>query len=177
MKDNKIHIMKLLFGLLLTCYTSILFTQDQTNDSVDALSPFAKLIGGEWHLDGSVQVFEWGVGKLSVKSTSYFIINEEPQIVSEGIWFWHPGERKIKGYASAIEMPVQFFDYTTKYEGNKMVHALTSYTPKGTSENYTETWEFIDEDHYSWSLFTDIATGQQKIMGGTYERVKSPKQD
>ena len=94
--------------------------------ALDHLAPFEQLIGGQWYLEGSYQEFEWGVGRRSVRSRSYFIIEGEPKLVSEGIWFWHPGERQIRGVVTAIDMPVVFFDYTTRFEGNRMVSDLRS---------------------------------------------------
>ncbi len=150
-----------------------LIAQENTAVSSDPLQPFSRLIDGEWHTEGSYQVFEWGVGKKSVKSRSYFKIDGKPKLVSEGLWFWHPGEKRLKGYFTAIEMPVVFFDYTTKFEENKMVNELKSYSPKGKEENYLEIWEFTDDNHYVWTLFSITPEGQTKVMGATYTRIRT----
>jgi len=159
-----------LLVLLLSYSFTTLYAQENKNVSIDSLSLFSCLIGGEWHLEGTYQVFEWGVGKMSVKSCSYFMIDGKPKLVSEGLWFWHPGEKKLKGYFTAIEMPVMFFDYTTTFQGNKMVNELKSYSPQGTVDNYIETWEFTDDDHYVWTLFNKTPEGEKKVMGGNYSR-------
>lgn len=153
-----------------------LSAQENNSASVESLSPFSRLIGGEWHLEGSYQVFEWGIGKMSVKANSYFIVDGKPKLVSEGFWFWHPGEKKIKGYFTAIEMPVAFFDYTISFQGNKMVNQLKSYSPQGKEDNYIETWEFTDNDHYVWTLFSKTPEGKKRVMGGTYSRKFATKE-
>jgi len=134
------------------------------------LAPFERLIGGQWHLDGSYSEFEWGLGRLSVSTHSYFIVEGEPKLVSEGIWFWHPGEKSIKGAFTAIDMPVVFFDYTVRFEGNKMVTDLVAFDAEGNEAAYVETWEFTDETHYVWKLLSETPDGLQEVMGGTYER-------
>ena len=159
-----------LFISLFVCSPVGLLAQVTNNNPIDSLSQFSRLIGGEWHLDGSYQVFEWGVGKRSVKSRSYFIIDGKSKLVSEGIWVWHPGEKKLKGYFTAIEMPVVFFDYTTSFKGNIMMNELISYSLQGNPEIYFETWEFTDDDHFVWTLFSKTIDGDKKIMGGNYER-------
>lgn len=158
--------------LLFTFSFTTLFAQEEIKESIDPLAPFSRLIGGEWHLDGSFQVFEWGVGKLSVRSRGYFIIDGKPKLVSEGSWIWHPGEQKIKGYFTAIEMPVLFIDYTTTFQENKMVNTLLSYSALGIPDgyNYREIWEFTDDDHFTWTLFGMTKDGEQKMMGGNYSR-------
>lgn len=136
----------------------------------EPLAGFHRLIGGQWHLDDSYQEFEWGVGRKSVIARSFFAIDGKPVPVSEGMWFWHPGEQTIKGVVTAINMPVEFFDYTTRFEADKMVSELTSYDAAGDASRYVETFEFLDESHYRWTLFTETGEGLQKVMGGTYTR-------
>ena len=138
--------------------------------NANPLEPFTQLIGGEWHLEGSYQVFEWGVGKKSIISKSYFIIDEKPQLVSEGTWFWHPGIEKVKGYFTAVMMPAELFDYTSYFENDMMVSELITYDQAGKKSNYLETWQFIDNDHYIWTLFTSNNGDKQKLMGGEFTR-------
>lgn len=134
------------------------------------LAAFERLVGGQWHLEGSYQEFEWGVGRRSVRSRSYFVVEGEPKLVSEGVWFWHPGEEQIKGIFTAIDMPVVFFDYTTRFEDDKMVNDLRSYGANGAEEVYVETWEFRDDSHYVWTLWKKTPEGLSEVMGGTYSR-------
>lgn len=129
------------------------------------LAPFARLVGGEWWLgDDSYQVFEWGVGEQLVKTKSFFVVDGEPVLVSEGVWFWHPGERAIRGFHVAIEMPVHFFDYTTWFEEDAMVSDLISFGEMGAT--YRETFEITGPDTYVWSLYQ----AGERVMGGTYTR-------
>jgi hypothetical protein len=134
------------------------------------LAPFERLIGGEWHLEGSYQEFEWGVGQRSVKARSYFMVDDSPKLVSEGIWFWHPGEKEIKGVFTAIDMPVTFFDYTTRFEDEKMVNDLRSYGSDGYETVYVESWDFTDDTHFVWKLQSKTPDGLKEEMGGTYSR-------
>ncbi len=143
---------------------------DPQSSAPDPLAPFERLVGGKWYLEGSYQEFEWGVGRRSVKARSYFIIDGEPKLVSEGVWFWHPGKEEIKGVFTAIDMPVVFFDYTTRFEGDKMVNDLLSYSAKGVETAYVETWDFTDATHFVWKLLKKAPDGMQEIMGGTYSK-------
>lgn len=133
-----------------------------------ALAPFEQLIGGKWHLDNGYQVFEWGVGKRSVTGKSYFNIDGKDVQVSQGSWFWHPGERKIKGYFTAINMPVEFFDYSTQFENGNMVNEFVAYGEMG--GDYHETWEFTDDSHFKWTLLSKSDSGLVEVMSGVYER-------
>lgn len=136
-------------------------------DAEDPLAPFEQFIGHEWHLDGSVQVLEWGLGKQSVVTRSYFIVEGERKLVSEGMWFWHPGAKEIRGIFTAIMMPVNLFEYTTRFEGDMMISDLVTFTPDGQREEHRETWALSD-DSYKWTLYAKTDEGEKKSMGGTY---------
>jgi hypothetical protein len=136
--------------------------------SSDALAPFERLVGGEWHMDDSYQVFEWGVGKRSVTGKSYFVVEGKDVLVSEGSWFWHPGEQEIKGYFTAVNMPVDFFDYTTRFEDGDMINDLVGYGEMG--GDYHERWEFTDDRHFKWTLLGKSDSGLVEVMSGVYER-------
>ena len=134
------------------------------------LAPFERLIGGEWHLDGSFLELEWGVGKTSVRGRSYLVGEDSPRLVSEGFWFWHPGEDQIKGYFTAVEMPAVLFDYTTKFEEGRMVNELRTYDAAGSETSYVEIWEPVGDSHYEWALLAKTPDGLEEVMSGTYER-------
>ena len=68
--------------------------------------------------------------------------------MSDGTWFWHSGDKAIKGIFVALDMPVVFFDYTTRFDGDKMINDLLTYDPAGTESIYTETWDFTEENTY-----------------------------
>lgn len=138
--------------------------------STNPLAPFERLIGGEWHQPGNYQVIEWGVGQKVVTSRHYFLMDGQPVLVSEGFWFWHPGEQAIKGYFVAIEMPVEVFEYTTTFEGNKMVSELKAFNPDGGEENYVEEWEFSGDDQYEFSLYAITPEGRTQALNSTFSR-------
>lgn len=134
------------------------------------LAGFERLVGGQWYLDSSYQEFVWGVGNRSVIARSYFLIDGKPKLVSEGMWYWHPEERRIKGVFTAIDMPVVVFEHTTRFEANSLVSELVAYDAEGTRSTYTEKWEFVDEAHFEWTLFVETPEGNKEEMSGTYSR-------
>ncbi|WP_445385808.1 hypothetical protein ACT6NV_03105 [Robiginitalea sp. IMCC44478] len=170
MKKIKYSIINVFCLSLLIFNSWQLAAQENEPDSASPLSDFSVLIGGEWYLDNSYQTFEWGVGKLSVISKSYFLVDGQAKLVAEGAWIWHPGLKVIKGYFTAVDMPYSFFEYTTAFEGKNMMNALTTYTPDGVSETYQENWEFLNDSSFNWSLFAKTEEGLSKIMGGEYLR-------
>ena len=54
--------------LVLLPWTPVAAAQHATGNeqSENPLAPFERLIGGQWHIEGSYQEFEWGLGKQSV---------------------------------------------------------------------------------------------------------------
>lgn len=156
--------------------TSSAISQDVTTgqSSTNPLQPFERLIGGQWHLGESYQELEWGVGRQSVKARSYFVIAGEAKLVSEGVWYWHPGEQQIKGLFTAIDMPVVLFDYTTRFEGDTMVNDLRAYATNGKETIFRETWKFTDDTHYEWKLTSVMPDGSEAVMSDTYTRRPSP---
>lgn len=170
MKHCTLVIMAAVIGSLLLPLHAYSQAADSQRSAPNPLEPFGKLVGGQWQLDGSYQEFEWGLGRRSVKARSYFVVEGEPRLVSEGIWFWHPGEEQIKGVFTAIDMPVVFFDYTTRFESNTMINDLRAYGVNGTETRYLETWDFIDDEHYVWALAKKTPEGLKEQMSGTYSR-------
>jgi hypothetical protein len=152
----------------------IVVSGDESADSqamdADPLAPFERLIGGMWVWGESSTEYEWGVGRQSVKARSYFLVDGNLKLVSEGAWFWHPGEGQIKGVFTAVGMPVALFDYTTRFEGERMVNDLAAYSASGEKTMYVETWEFTDETHYNWKLLQESPDGLQEVMAGTFSK-------
>ena len=145
-------------------------TENAHASAPNPLAKFDRLVGGQWHIEGSYQEFEWGVGRRSVIARSYFLVQGEPKLVSEGIWYWHPQEKRIRGIFTAIDMPVELFEHTTRFEGNSLVSELAAYDAEGTKSTYTEMWEFVDESHFVWTLFVETPDGLKEEMSGTYSR-------
>ena len=138
--------------------------------SDDHLAPFERFIGGQWHLDESYQELSWGVGRRSVRARSYFVVDGEPKLVGEGSWFWHPGEERIKGVFTAVDMPVVLFVYTTRFEEGKMVSDLRAYDADGNESVFVEIWELDAEGNRVWKLLQETPDGLREVMGGTYVR-------
>lgn len=134
------------------------------------LAPYQKLVGGQWRMGSSYQTFEWGVGKLSVKSRQYVDGESQPILVSEGTWFWHPGASRIKGFFTAVDMPVLFFDYTTEFDGNVMRSELVAYEAEGRAKHYVEELVIVNELRLEWKLFAKTGEGLDEVMNGTYTR-------
>ena len=139
-------------------------------ENTHPLAPFEPLIGGTWHAENSYQRFEWGVGKKMVLTKSYFLVESGQKLVSEGAWFYHPGRKEIKGHMAAIEMKIDLFTYTTRFEGSKMVSDLTVYLEDGGKQAYLETFDFTGEDRYDWVLFEKTEEGLKESMKATFTR-------
>jgi len=134
------------------------------------LAPFERLVGGEWHMEQSHQVFEWAVGGKAIRARSYIASDDAPVLVGEGAWFWHPDDRVIRGYQLADGMGVDLFEYTSRWEGDTLVSELLAFDAAGTATEYRETWEFTGPDAYEWTLFVKTPHGLQRAMGGTFTR-------
>lgn len=154
---------------------ALLMTSNVNSQDAHPLQGFERLIGGQWHLDKSYQEFEWGVGRQSVRARSYFVVEDQPKLVSEGYWYWHPGEHKIKGLFTAIDMPVVLFEYTTRFEGNTKVNNLKTFAANGNETIFAETWEFVDDMHFEWELTSEFSDGTEAMMSGTYVRTNPPQ--
>lgn len=146
------------------------YAEDGDSAMSDPLADFERIIGGQWRLEGSHQEFEWGVSRRSVVGRSYFDVDGATKLVSEGLWYWHPGEEKIRGVFTAVDMPVDLFDYTTRFEDDQMISELIAYAADGTRTTYVETWTFTDDSHFVWTLLRETADGLVKEMEGLYTR-------
>ena len=136
----------------------------------DPLAPFEAFVGGRWQLDESYHELEWGVGRRSVRSRGYAVLEGQAKLVSEGMWFWHPGEDRIKGFFTAIDMAPQFFEYSTRFEGTTMVNDLLVFSAGGEPQRYVERWEPIDEDRYHWTLLEVTDDGLKETFDAVYTR-------
>ncbi len=131
------------------------------------LEALGALVAGDWRADDSRHVFEWGVGRKALRSRSYARSEGEWKLVSEGLWFWDPGEEAIRGVVVAIAMPVDLFEYRAQVRDSEVVHDLVAHGPSG--GEYVERWVFGDGS-YRWSLEVEREGKTETIMGGTYER-------
>lgn len=134
------------------------------------LEPFDRLVGGEWHLEGSYHVFRWGFDKRSVSALTYRLTDGEPELVGDGGWFWHPGEKTIRGFLFAEGMGIDVFEYASRWEGDAFISDLVTYGSEGSEGHYEERWEFSGPDTYNWSLWARTDAGLEKAMSGTFQR-------
>jgi len=150
---------------------ALLFASDaRPQPAEDPLAGFAPFIGGQWRLEDSYTELEWGVSRRAIRARNYFVVDGQPKLVSEGFWFWHPGEQQIKGIFTAIDMPVVLFLYTTRFEGDTMISDLRAYAASGKETQFVETWKLEDDAHFAWTLSSETADGQEQSMSGTYTR-------
>lgn len=134
------------------------------------LAPFERLIGGEWRSGNTVQVFEWGPGRSSVIARSYTSEAGRKVPSSVGIWYWHPAEATIEGRATAVDMPVALFEYTTRFEGDVMRSELVTYDADGEAGVFVETSEFTGGDMYEWRLLLPRPDRTEVVMSATFTR-------
>ncbi len=141
------------------------------SDGAAELAPFGYLVGGSWSLgDDFYQTFEWTVGKKAVRALGYAIVAGEARLVSEGMWFWHPGEEKIKGYFFNEGMPDDFMDFTTRFEGDRMVSEILAHNPAGKVTAYSEVVDLVGGDRYEWAVYAREAASAEPMMRGTFTR-------
>ena len=140
------------------------------DDGANPLEPFDRLVGGEWHLEGSYHVFSWGFGRHSISALTYRTTHGEAELVGDGGWFWHPGQQAIRGFLFAEGMGIDLFEYRSRWEGDSFMSDLTTYGSEGSEGHYEERWDFTGPDSYEWSLWARTDTGLEKAMGGTFQR-------
>lgn len=112
-----------------------------------ALADFAPFVGA-WQAGDSVQVLRWGPGRQSVHAVSYRQTGDSRRPVSEGLWYWHPGQSAIRGVFTAIEMPVSLFLYETRFDSDRLVAELTAVAPDGAESHYVEALEVLGPDRF-----------------------------
>ncbi|NNE66602.1 MAG: hypothetical protein HKN33_08545 [Pyrinomonadaceae bacterium] len=110
--------------------------------------------GGKWSDGATMQEFEWGLDRMSVKSRSYAVSEGEHRLVSEGVWFWHPGKKVIKGHFFAVEMPFSFIESEAEFDGSRLIHRLSTYSGDKKPVEYVEVIEEASGGSYSWKLFS-----------------------
>lgn len=142
-----------------------------TAQESNPLQPFEFLIGGEWSTETTVQTFNWGVGQKTVHSELHFIANEDTSLAGEITWFWHPGEKKIKGYGHLLSDQLIFFDYSTDFSSERrMENTILGYNVIGYEVNIIESIEFIDEDQYLWTMYDRVLDELKPQLSITFSR-------
>jgi hypothetical protein len=122
--------------------------------------------------DDSYHVFSWGVGRQSVNAEAYFVLPQGETLVSQTMFFYHPGREVLVAYGVAVEMGIDVFEYTAiEARGDTLILDLTPYGPQAPEGDQRETWTFTDDDHYEWVLWARDEGGTwTRSMGGTFER-------
>ena len=155
-----------LFGLLGAVYPSA--AQEKKGPAENPLRPFERLMGGQWHTEGSFQEFEWGLGRRSIKARNYFWVDGEPKLVGEGLIFWDPRAQEIRGVFTAVDMPVVFFHAVSRFEGDDLHNDLLAYDASGQESAYREVFRFVDDSTMEWNLFQVEGGDETHMMSGTY---------
>ena len=136
------------------------------------LAPFDRLIG-TWAAGSTVQTFEWGVGRLVVRARSTLVDGDASRLVSEGIFLQDPLRGEVRGYFAAIDMPVAYFEYSARWEGDTLVANLTTTAPEGGAVRYVERWELLGDERFLWTLHETTADAPA-IMRAEFVRVPPP---
>lgn len=134
-----------------------------------SLDFFDRLVGGHWVMGDAYQSYEWGVGRLSLRGQSYRVVDGDSQLVGEGMLFHHAGDDALRGIFTATGMGIDLFDYTVKsMDENRVVFSLRTFGQL--TGEFEEIWEFVDDDHFDWSLHQLTADGSVEMMSGRFER-------
>lgn len=142
---------------------------DQASDP-DPLAPFEALIGGQWTLGDGYQVLEWGVGQRSVIARSYQRTAEGPRLVSEGIWFFHPGKQQVVGYFTAVGMGIALFEYQTTPGTAGLESEIVTWDDQGHESRYVERWLLQGKDRYLWQLLAPGDGVLKTVSEGVFTR-------
>lgn len=134
------------------------------------LAAFEPLIGGEWTLGDGYQVLEWGVGRRSVIARSYQRGPDGPRLVSEGSWFFHPGQEAVVGYFTAVDMGISLFEYRTEAGRDGLESEIVTWDEQGRASHYVERWTLQGDDRYLWQLMTRGEEGLKPVSEGTFTR-------
>lgn len=137
-------------------------------DRENPMLGFSRLVGGSWKIGPFRHVFEWGIAQSSVISRTY---NAEGQLSAEARWFWHPGEKAIKGYS--VDSTGAFFaEMTTSFDESLLINELTTFATDGSTSDYTGKWNFTSADSYDWTLYNHTDNGLVEAMSMTAQRLE-----
>jgi hypothetical protein len=65
---------------------------------------------------------------------------------------------------------VEFFDYTTRFDGDTMFNELRAYAANGKETVFRESWEFVGDSQFEWKLTSILDDGTEAMMNGTFVR-------
>jgi len=136
----------------------------------EPLAPFQRLIGGQWVMGSAYQTLEWGVGHRSVVANSYQRDENGDHLVSEGIWFFHPGKQTIVGYFTAVRMGISLFEYQTVASETGLQSEITAWDEQGRPAKYQERWILQGDERYLWQLFAAGEGNSEPVLEGVFTR-------
>ncbi len=134
------------------------FSQDEKESAMNAL---AEMIGGKWVIHTKwenggefrqEQIFEWGLGKTIIKTTTYGTVNQETGefgLRNEGIRAWDSAAKQMKFWEFDV-----FGGITTGVcgmEGNSFYYEY-EYAPEGEMQIFRDVWTKIDKNTYSYQI-------------------------
>ena len=132
------------------------------------LAPFARLVGGEWHIGPYRHVYEWGIGRRTVVARTY---DEQGQLASEARWVYHPGEQVIRGYS--VDAGGSPFEMTTRFEGEELHNRLKTFGADGKVTEWSARWVFTGDDRYDWTLHVETEDGPKQTMAASATRKRA----
>ncbi|MEN8374877.1 MAG: hypothetical protein ABFS34_05455 [Gemmatimonadota bacterium] len=149
----------------------------QPADTAAPMAGFERLIGA-WRSGSTVQVFEWGPGRLAVRARSHLTAEEGSRQVSEGLFLHDPLRDEVRGYFVAVEMPVSYFEYSVDWQGDVLVAELTTTDVEGRTQRFIERWSFVEADRFLWTLLAGAdGADSAPIMSAEFERVVWPPEN
>ncbi len=135
------------------------------------LAPFERLMGGRWSTGQSYHTFEWGFGNKTVVAKTFSVAEDGKELlVAHAIWFWHPQQQTIIGYSIVEQMPFELMEMTSRFEDGTLVNELRAIAADGSASEHIETWEFVGDDRYDWTLYREQMTDDDVWMIETYTR-------
>jgi hypothetical protein len=134
------------------------------------LAGFDRLIG-TWEAGSTRQTFEWGVGGLVVRARSTIVDEGGSALVSEGMFLHDPLRDEVRGYFAAVDMPVAYFEYTARWQGDTLVAHLTTTDAEGRPRRYVERCEVRGDDRIAWTLREGTDAGAAPTMRAEFRRV------
>ena len=137
------------------------------NPDRNPLEGFTWLIGKEWKSGNTIQTFDWGIDRLTVKSKSYRKNGTEKTLVAEGHWFWHPEEKKIRGFFTATGMPFYMIESEAEIRGKSIIHSLKTYSKGAGAQYWVEVFE-SKSSSYEWKLFMGKSATGNPVMTDTF---------
>ena len=152
--------------------------QPATTVAQNPMEPVARLVGGEWRGQFKLpngdslsirNVFEWGLGGRILKAKYYAVTEGVERQVYEGIWSWHPTEKKIIFQEYSTRSSLVAGSVEPVEDG--LALAWTEYSNNSVTQ-YRETFRFPDNDHYLSQAYKKNEDGSERlVVEGSFERV------